>query len=98
MQDASIAHLNGKRGTVRNRYGGSICPTSNPLDVFNARPDLHFTSPDHAHLGSFVACVRPQVHSHHTLAKGYKVTFDDGSSQAIPRANLQVCICRGGCQ
>ena len=89
-----MAHLNGKLGTVCIRYGGSACPTSNPLDALNARPDPHSISPDHAHLASFVIYVRLQIHSHQPLAKAYKVTFDDRSSQAIPRANLQVCVCR----
>jgi hypothetical protein len=40
---ASMAHFNGKSGKVRIRYAASGCPNSNPLDVLNARPDLHFT-------------------------------------------------------
>ena len=88
-----MARFNGKLGKVRINYDGSACPTSYPLDVLNARLDLHTSSPDHPQLGSFVACVCPQVKSHQPLAKGYKVAFDDGSSsQAIPRANLRVRV------
>ena len=90
-----MEQFNDKLGTVRNHYGGSACPTSNPLDVLNARPDPHSTSPDHPQLGSFVVCVRLQIDSYQLLVKVYLVIFDDGSSQCIPTANLQeVCICR----
>ena len=90
-----MAHLNGEIDTVCIRYGGPACPTSNPLDVLNARPDLHSTLPDHPQLGLFVVCVRLQIDSYIALVKAYQVTFDDGSSGLIPKANLQeVCICR----
>ena len=88
------AHLNGMLGTVCIGYGGSACPSSNPLDVSNACLDPHSASPDRPQLAWFLVCVHPQIHSYQALAKGYKVTLDDGSSQAIPRANLEVCICR----
>ena len=89
-----MAHFNGKLGKVCIHYDGSCPPTSNPLNVLNARLELHSTSPDHPQLGSFVICVRLQISYYQVLAKGYAVTFEDGSSQAIPRANLQVLIYR----
>ena len=82
-----MKQFNDKFGTVRNRYGGSVCPTSNP--------DLHSTAPDRHQRGSFVVCARLQIHSYQAFVKAYQVILDDGSSQLIPKANLQeVCICR----
>ena len=90
-----MTHLNGEIGTVSIRCGGPACPPSNPLDALNARPDLHSTSPNHPQLGSFIVCVRLQIGSYQAHLKAYQVTFDDGASQLIPKANLQeVCICR----
>ena len=89
-----MAHFNDKLGTVCIHHGGPGCPTRYHLYVLNARSALHSTSPDHPQLGSSVVCVGLQIDSYHALIKAYVVTFDDGSSQAIPRANLQVCICR----
>ena len=89
-----MAYLNGKSGTVCAHYEGSACPTRNLLYVLNDHSDLHSTSPGHPQFGSFVVCVHLQIVSYQTLAKGYVVTFDDGSSQAISMANLQVRICR----
>ena len=89
-----MTHFNGKLGTVCMHYDGPGCPTRYHLYILNARSDLHSTSPDHPQLGSSVVCVRLQIDSYQAHIKAYVVTFDDGSSQAIPRANLQVCICR----
>ena len=89
---ASMAHFNGKLGKVCIHFDGSGCPTRYDWYVLNVRSDLHSTSPDRTQLGSFVVCVRLQITSYQVLANAYVVTFDDGSSQALPRANLQVCI------
>ena len=84
--------FNDKLGTVRNRHGGPACPTSNRLHAlnFSSRSAFHFTERPPTRL----AC-RLQIHSYQALVKAYQVTFNDGSSQFIPKANLQeVCICR----
>ena len=60
----------------------------------NARHDPHSTSPTRPQLGSSVVCVRLQVDGYLPLVKAYQVTLDGGSSQFVPKANLQeVCIC-----